>query len=220
VPAEGGNPTRLTPTDSLSGYPVLTPDGRHVVFMSDRAGPVNIWRMDLEGRNPQMLTTGVLDIDPCVSPDGRWVIYETQPGERLMRVSIDGGEPEVISEVRLGAPRISPDGSRILGWRWHEERKRFLVDIIPFEGGEPLQSLEIPGSDVIWTPDGKSIAYQDTTDDVGNVWVQPLDGGEPVQLTSFDDLYIDTFNFSPDGKSLALSRGESSRDIVLIKNFR
>jgi Tol biopolymer transport system component len=220
IPAGGGDPTRLTPTDSLSGFPVVTPDGRHVVFMSNRAGPVNIWRMDLDGRNPQMLTNGVLDNGPSVSPDGRWVVYEAHPGERLMRVSIDGGTPELISEVRLGAPRVSPDGSRILGWRWHEERQRFMVDIIPFEGGEPLQSLEIPGSDVSWTPDGEGIAYQDTTHDVGNVWVQQLDGGDPVQLTFFEDMHIDTFTFSPDGQSLVLSRGESSRDIVLIKSFR
>jgi len=221
VPAEGGNPTRLTPTDILSAFPVATPDGRHVVFISNQAGPINIWRMDLEGRNLQMLTSGVFDDNPNISPDGRWVVYEAQDaGERLMRVSIDGGTPEVISEVRLGSPRVSPDGSRILGWRWHEERKRFLVDIIPFEGGDPLRSLEIPGSDAMWTPDGQGIAYIDTTQDVDNVWVQSLDGGEPVQLTSFEDLYIDTFNFSPDGKSLVLSRGESSQDIVLIKNFR
>ena len=176
--------------------------------------------MDLEGRNPQRLTNGVLDDNPSVSPDGRWVVYEALPGERLMRVSIDGGTPEVVSEVKLGSPRVSPDGSRILGSRWHEERKRFLIDIIPFEGGEPLQSLEISGSDVVWTPDGQGIAYQESIHDVGNVWVQHLDGGDPVQLTFFEELRIDTFAFSPDGKSLVLSRGEQSQDIVLIKNFR
>jgi len=220
IPAGGGDPTRLTPAESLSFDPMATRDDRHIVFVSNRAGPGNIWRMDLDGRNPQRLTDGVLDISPCISPDGRWVVYQANPGERLMRVSIDGGMPEVISEVALGFPRVSPDGSRILGERWHEERKRFLIDIIPFEGGEALQSLEIPGFDAIWTPDGQGVAYQREIHDVANVWVQHLDGGDPVQLTFFADMYIDTFAFSPDGKSLVLSRGESNQDIVLIKNFR
>jgi hypothetical protein len=48
----------------------------------------------------------------------------------------------------------------------------------------------------------------------------PLDGGPPKQLTDFKADQIFWFDFSRDGKQLALSRGTQTSDVVLIKDFR
>jgi hypothetical protein len=53
-----------------------------------------------------------------------------------------------------------------------------------------------------------------------NVWIQPVVGGPPQQLTRFVSDEVQTFAWSPDGRYLALSRGTDIRDAVLIRNFR
>lgn len=47
-----------------------------------------------------------------------------------------------------------------------------------------------------------------------------IDGGRPKQITSFTSDVISSFALSPDGKRVALSRGYSDLDVVLIKDFR
>lgn len=54
---------------------------------------------------------------------------------------------------------------------------------------------------------------------VDNLWLQPLDGGPGRQLTNFGFLKIYSYQWSPDGKSLALVRGDSPSDLVFIANM-
>jgi hypothetical protein len=51
---------------------------------------------------------------------------------------------------------------------------------------------------------------------MSNIWATPLDGGQPRWLTSFVDLRIFGFAWSRDGRTLAVSRGEYTSDVVLI----
>jgi hypothetical protein len=50
--------------------------------------------------------------------------------------------------------------------------------------------------------------------------LQPLDGTPPRRVTDFQDLLLYGFAVSPDGKSLAYSRGPRTRDAMLIRGFR
>jgi hypothetical protein len=52
-----------------------------------------------------------------------------------------------------------------------------------------------------------------------NLWRQPLSGGRPQQLTHFKEL-IFAYDWSADGKQLAITRGSKPSDVVLISNFR
>jgi hypothetical protein len=71
-----------------------------------------------------------------------------------------------------------------------------------------------------WTPDGKGIAFYDVGSG-GNLWVQPLDGSAPRQLTHFaDDRTIGDFAWSRDGKRLAVVRFTVTNDIVLFRGMR
>ena len=69
-------------------------------------------------------------------------------------------------------------------------------------------------------PDGRSIAYFVRKDGVGNIWSQPIDGGTPKQLTNFTSEVIRSFDFSPDGKQIAVTRATDTSDVVLISGFR
>jgi hypothetical protein len=59
-----------------------------------------------------------------------------------------------------------------------------------------------------------------TRNGVTNLWAQPIDGSPPKQLTNFASERIFNFDFSRDGKQLALSRGTETSDVVLISNFK
>jgi len=51
---------------------------------------------------------------------------------------------------------------------------------------------------------------------VANLWRQPLPSGTPTQLTEFTSDTIYSFAWSRDGKQLALARGSTSTDVVLL----
>ncbi len=59
-----------------------------------------------------------------------------------------------------------------------------------------------------------------TSGGVSNIWRRPLDGGEPKQVTSFTSDRITAFAVSRDGKRLALARGTTTSDVVLIKDLK
>ncbi len=65
-----------------------------------------------------------------------------------------------------------------------------------------------------------ALNYIDTINGVSNIWSLPLDGGPPKQLTNFKTDQIFWFDFSRDGKQLALSRGTQTSDVILIRDFK
>src|SRR5687768_7389104 len=70
------------------------------------------------------------------------------------------------------------------------------------------------------TKDARALTFVDTINGVSNIWSLPLDGGKPVQLTDFKTDQIFWFDFSRDGRQLALSRGTQTSDVILIRDFR
>jgi Tol biopolymer transport system component len=123
-------------------------------------------------------------------------------------------------------PTVSPDGTLIACFYREDQKNPALkVAIIPFAGGDAVKVLDIPHSvngsaGLRWTPDGRALTFVDTTGGVSNIWSLPLDGGKAVQLTDFKTDQIFWFDFSRDGKELALSRGTQTSDVILIRDFR
>jgi Tol biopolymer transport system component len=221
--ADGSNQKQLTFDSGTNFSPVVSPDGRHIVFVSDRKdGRHNIWRMDADGANPKQLTNGNYDRNPSFSPDGKWIVYTsfgaTHPN--LWRVSIDGGEPVQLNDKFSVGPTVSPDGQWIACYYWDERPDTQLgIALVPFEGGQPAKVFALPSSIVRWAPDGSALTYVDSRSGVSNIWSQPLDGGPPVQLTNFKSDLIFAFEWSRDGRQLACARGIVTSDAVLFSNF-
>jgi len=222
--AAGGGNKQLTNDTVDRAFASATSDSRYIVFISDRVGFLNIWRMDIDGSNQKQLTTGEDDSWAWCSPDSRWVVYHNgQQGRRtLWRVSIDGGQPEQLTDYPSVGPVVSPDGNWISCYYRSELKSPWRLGIVPFNGGQPVKSFEVPQgvlfqSLVRWTPDGSALAYILNRDGVSNIWIQPLDGTPPRQLTNFKSDQIFWFEWSPDGKQLGVSRGTISSDVVMIK---
>ena len=221
VEADGTNAQPLMATEAQNAGPAVSRDGKYIVFISNRTKAVNLFRANLDGGDVVQLTQGKLDVDPVVTPDSRWVVYLQPESGTLHKVPIDGGESVPVRDKRGNSPILSPDGERLIVHTYHEDRDRWLWDIVSLESGETVQTLEREGlKDVRWAPHGNAVTYTFDENDACNVYRWPLDGGEPEQLTNFERDHIREFQWSADGKHLVVSRGDTVQDIVLLRHFR
>jgi Tol biopolymer transport system component len=220
--ASGGDAKMLT-EDVAARSLQVAPDGRYLVFVSYRSGVAQVWRTDADGGNAKQLTDGAKGVEMlAVSPDGRSVIYVLYSGE-VWKVSIDGGAPVKLSDGDYTEPRFSPDG-KTLALLAFNEQKREQIKLFAFSEnglGAPLKTFDLPVTAQFfyhWSPDGRALVFLNTAGGVSNLWRQPLDGGAPKQFTDFKAERIWNFDYSRDGRQLALARGDSTTDAVLISD--
>ncbi len=238
--ADGNGRKQLTSEMNTNSFGAISPDGRYIVFESDRGTRGNgthIYRMNSDGSNVIQLSNevGTRDWSPRISPDGKWVYYllahVTGPSA-LCRVSIDGGEQTVIPIEGL-TPSLGIDISRdgLLAFpklTWGSDGHGDIAFyVLPLSGGKPISvvktRLDTPQISMFgWTPDGKSIAYNDLRNGAGNIFTISADGkGKEKQLTNFGaPPPIVRFTWSRDGEQLLTSRVVPTADGILITNIR
>ena len=220
---DGSSPKQLTPGTGQHFEPDVSPDGRYVVYTSGIGRTLNIWRMELDGSNQKQLTDGNSDDEASVSPDSRWVIFASRrSGDwRLWKVSIDGGDAVQMSDLSAREPQVSPDGKMIACEYREDINSPWRMALLPFEGGTAVRKFDSPGAkEFRWSPDSRSLIYNDLPQSVGNLWSVSIDGGPAKQLTQFKAEWIFNFDLSPDSKQLVIARGTITNDVLLIKDFR
>lgn len=130
LPIAGGRATRLTRGSAYDAQPRYSPDGREIVFVSDRAGSEDVWVMGADGGNPRPITRDPYSrfISPGFTPDGQSILvsrsalqtYGPSIELRLYHRAGGTGVTVVRTESVPGAPReewnnavggvASPDG--------------------------------------------------------------------------------------------------------------
>jgi Tol biopolymer transport system component len=128
LPIEGGEATCLTAASgvALNFHPTISPDGKTIAFVSDRAGQNNLWIMDADGGNPRpvALDPNVRVFEPAWTPDGEYIIVRRMElGDRrrptesgLWMYHRSGGTGvELVGKDQPGAswPSVSPDGAYV-----------------------------------------------------------------------------------------------------------
>ena len=227
--ADGTGQKLLTavPSTVNNWQPAVSPDGRFVAFVSERAGKVHLWRMDADGANVTQLTSGDgYEYGPAFTPDGRWVLYTLYDGEHrdLFKVAVEGGVPVRLTEGFLAdSAAVSPDGKWLAALYRERSGAPLKLALLPPDGGQPAKLLDIPQTVVEslrWLPDSRAVAYVDTQKGVSNVWALPVGGGQPRQLTDFTAGQVSNFDLARDGRPTLFSRGETRRDVVLVTGFK
>lgn len=224
IRSDGTDKTQLTVDAGSNYHPAVSHDGRYVFFSSSRAGAFSIWRMDIDGSNPKRLTNGDSDFYPSPSPDGQWVVYQSGGAKpTLWRVPVGGGQSLQLSAANTSAPTVSPDGKLIACRYWEESSRSQKIAIMPFEGGQPIKTFDIPihrWQRILWTSEGRALMYVDVRAGVSNIWKQPLDGGPATQLTDFRADHVFSYDWSRDNRLLACERGVEINDVVVISTQR
>jgi serine/threonine protein kinase/Tol biopolymer transport system component len=194
---------------------------RNIVFESLRSGD-NVWKMEADGSNPTRVTSGKGESFPECSPDGKWIAYlDTSKDQELWRVSLEGGQPVQLSQALLNPLfRISPDG-KLIAYLSAELHPHWVAIVIDADSGHRVSSADAPSvGDFSWAPDGHALDFVITRDAVSNLLRQPLTGGPAKQITKFKSGRIFSAAWSPDGAQLALARGQSAADVVLITSSK
>jgi eukaryotic-like serine/threonine-protein kinase len=235
VESDGSGRTLLTPNDVASWDPSVCGDGRHIVYSTYREEKVELWRMDADGSNAIRIDDETLALLPQCSPDGKWVTYLRGPSWIPMRLSVTGDKaPEIVSQngaVDFGNA-FSPDGKRIAyvaGSGLPVENPNSpsgsqpnQLRVIAFDSGALLQQFDwsVAASSPHFAAGADAVDYVLTRNGVSNIWRQGLTGGTPKRITNFESGQIFDFDWSRDGRQLALTRGSESSDVILISNFR
>jgi Tol biopolymer transport system component len=215
APLPGSGVVRLTSAGSDEYVPVLAPDQRTLVFMSNRAGNWQLFRTDatrLDG-GWQLLTDNSADnYHAHFAPDGSRLVFASKiSGDwELYTMAPDGSNWQQITQ-RSGDdvyPSFSPDGQWIVymsqrnnGWGIYRIRADGYDDRLVYDS-------TAGDSFPFWAPDGTTIAFQSGQDGNEEIYTIPWTGGTPTRLT-YDGGRDANPVYAPDGRWLAF---ESNRD--------
>jgi len=165
---------RLTDNSFWDLYPVWSPDGTRIVFLSWRDETLDIYQMDREGINQSLVyDSGFHDAD--IDWVGEKIVFTSQ--SRIWIMDSDGSNPRQITDPpRAGEwgqanlpfgdydPRLSPDGGKVVFSRLvsdestHGNYDLFLTDLA---GGLPRNLTGTGYSQGLssWSPSGKEILF-------------------------------------------------------------
>ncbi len=194
--AEGKNQRNLTNDPNSDHSPAWSPDGKRIVFSSDREVNFEIYVMDNNGGNPQKLTNNPgTDQHPSWSADGKRIAFSSYRDGHFIADSgltseiyvmdADGGNPQRLTENRQNDD--SPDGTRIV---FSSDRKgdfaNYEIYVMDADGGNQQRLTENRDRDVSpsWSADGTRIAFSSYRDNQGEIYVMDADGGNPQKLTN------------------------------------
>jgi serine/threonine protein kinase len=119
--ADGRSPRRVTDDTTNTFQPVWHPDGRHLFFISDREGPEELFRLNIDSGQVLRMTRGGA-ANPAVSADGRHLAYSVARDRdtsllRLARLAPDlqnletlWERPVEVNQWAGAKSRFSPDG--------------------------------------------------------------------------------------------------------------
>jgi len=171
--------TRLTFDDRDEWRVVWSPDGRSVVFASDRNGQYDLYAIAVGGTQPERLLyrSDAMKLPCNVSPDGRLLLFQEQSKESgwdlfVMPLSGEGTPRPFIEAVNdQGLASFSPDG------RWvayvSNESGHLEVYVAPFPGpGRKWQVSTRGGYWPYWQAGGREIVYIDTSGTVNTVPIE------------------------------------------------
>lgn len=222
--ASDGTDAREAVLDVRFGGVAITRDGEWLLYSAQRGSSGGLWKARTDGSSPQLLVTVADPTSIATSPDGRHVYFTSsrEGSPATFTVPVAGGEPvRVAGLFERAAP--SPDGRLLAGMYRAETRAPYAVGVLNAMDGSVVNVLPnlrpaSGGTSFGWTADGRNVLF--TTAERSNIWSWPVTGGPVEKITNFSERAIARFALSPDGKTLALCRGQVMRDAVLLTNFR
>ncbi|MYA34793.1 MAG: S9 family peptidase [Gemmatimonadales bacterium] len=233
VDADGsGEPTRVTSPSFSASSPRWSPDGRYLVFTSNRPDPGgsdagSTWFLRMDRPAGEAFRLEGLRGSPAFSPDGRWIAF-TRP-------TPPPPPAEPVWESDFERRTVERFDGREYDWmNYRFDRRGYLADprdpnatpprevyLLPAEGGEAWQLTELgfDASGLAWSPDGLRLAFtadahqrDEHSYERSDVWVVDLDGA--VNRLTDDGYNYSSPAWSADGARLVV-RGNEGLDIII-----
>jgi TolB protein len=220
---DGSRVRQLTFGKAMDSYPRYAPDGKRLAFLSRRHPQFSMHFIRADGKNERALLPAVGNLEPAVSPNGRWVAYRSyldgdDPDGEIMIVRVSGENPSRLTEnnVEDGYPVFSVDGKELFFHRIIGEYRQIIK--LDLESGTEIQ-LTL-GDCNSWhahpSPDGRSIVYDSDCGGNRDIYSLDFENHHVAQLTT--DSSRDGYpKFSPDGQHIAFhSNRRGSTEIFIM----
>jgi Tol biopolymer transport system component len=213
VPAAGGPPRRLTSHPREDVHARWMPDGRRIIFTSNRTGNPQLFELSLDGGKPrQVRRNDGGESQPDPSPDGRRLAFLSDHGgpQRLLAMDLAGGTTTELvrhgSDTIFGNPHWSPDGSRIaFSSNWRFGHQIYYVDVASREVHR-VSPVTSGGCEPRFTRDGRRVSYvsRGHLRPTSRLVERDLETGEERVLVDWPALNYDAA-YSPDGAEVAFA---------------
>lgn len=229
APAGKGEPRRLTTSGKKDRHPRWSPDGKHLLFESNRSGTNQLWVIALDGGEAVQLTTITSGAGDAIwSPDGETIAFVSAVYPEYSSKPFK--EADALHKKRQEEADKNPVKARVFTrlfyrhWDAYVEDKRQHLFVVPFAGGKggeprnvtpgdrdavPTSSTFSAGADFTFSPDSQYLLYT-ATPDRDEAWSTnfdllrvPVKGGKVETLTAANAAADGAPRFSPDGTQLA-----------------
>jgi dipeptidyl aminopeptidase/acylaminoacyl peptidase len=226
VPTGGGKPRQLTTAAKKDSHPRWSPDGKRILFESNRSGASQLWVIDVGGGEAKQLTTIASEASTALwSPDGKWIAFVSAVYPEYSAKPFK--ESDALNKKRKEEAEKSPVKARVFKrlffrhWdEWVEDKRKHLF-VMPAKGGEPkdvtpgdrdaypTSDTFSVGDDFTFSPDSKYLVYtappkrNEAWSTDYDLWRVPITGGKSECLTRDNKAADGAPRFSPDGKRLA-----------------
>ena len=183
-----------------------------------------LWRMDADGSNARQIGSQGYQFVECGDGKSFFAPSGAVNGNMsLVRIAAENGTATpLLGNITNNISAVSNDDTMIGVDVWPEDGSQApTFTVVPTAGGSPLYRLQLPAGagGFKFAPKDKAIQYVIARGGSANIWEMPLTGGTPRQVTSFDSLIMNDFAWSRDGQMLAVTRGTSGSDVVVMTNF-
>jgi Tol biopolymer transport system component/tRNA A-37 threonylcarbamoyl transferase component Bud32 len=229
-----GQPASIIASTRADRSPRFSPDGKRIVFASDRDGYLEIWVAASDGSGPAQLTTlkSSRSGSPRWSPDGTVIVFDSPASGNsdIWMVRSEGGPArQLTTEPSIDArPSFSRDGR----WIYFRSDRSGAQQIWKMPSAAPfrpaVQLTHNGGFDAEEAPDGNLLYY---TRPQGGLWNMPVEGGEGTlvleqvrsglwSLAENGIYYLDVAARSPEGATPIVWLSSATHKLVQVGAVR
>jgi len=201
-----------TPTPINGGeLPVVSPDGVHIAFVSNRGGDDDLYVIGSNGTGEIQLTRAPGFKTPLAwTADGKQLLSSlgTNEGTRIVAIGLDGKNQRDLGSVPGRTQSISPNRKQVLYMAGTWTSMHLMESALDGSQAQAITDGTSIAWNSDWSPDGKLIAFTSRNDPLGDlaIFVMNADGSARHQVSNFAAGHSNAQwpRWSPDGRSLAI----------------